>query len=228
MTYDMTKKTTRAFIHGFLDDESQVLFNYLQTIKEKTQFEQPLLLSTHIYQGYRAKTEAYRVLVDDSLCKTEVQTGYAVPGMLLVDTRRRFPPSRRHSPGESPKPPADLDFEGITRRLHSVSTELGTVIHAGTFGKELGTFLRSTGQELEDLSFLPSEKASFDNRALVQHIEFCTNMYTSLISQASVLRERVHNHINLVSFICNETILCLQASRRLVSSLRMKIALLVA
>ena len=201
----MKKKTTRAFIHGFLDNETQSLFKHLRALKDKSQFEQPLLLPTHIYQGYRAKTEAYRVLVDDSLCTTEVRTGYAVPGMLLVETRLKFPPSRRYRPGEYSSRPKNLDFEGITRQLHSISTELGTVIHAGTFGKELGIFLCKTGHELENLSFSPGEKALFDNRTLVQNIEFCTNMYTSLISQASALKERVHNHINLVNTINHKT-----------------------
>lgn len=196
----MKKKTTRAFIHGFLDDETQSLFKHLSTLTEKSHFEQPLMLPTHIYQGYRSKTEAYRVLVDDSLCTTEVQTGYAVPGMLLVETRLRFPPSRRYRPGQYSSRPKTLDFEGITRQLHSVSTELGTVIHAGSFGKELGIFLAKTGQDLESRLFSPGQKALFDNRNLIQNIEFCTNMYTSLISQASALRERVQNHINLV---CN-------------------------
>jgi hypothetical protein len=193
----MKSRTTRAFIHGYLDAETVRLTKYLDTLTERVQFEMPFLLPAHIYQGYRAKTEAYRVLVDDSLCQTEIQTSYAVPGMLLTEIQRRLPHSRRNFRQVQSRP-EELDFEGITRRLHSISTELGTVLNAGNFGKELGTFLCKTAKEVESLLEMPSDEAKISHLALTQRIEFCTNMYTSLISQTSILRDRVLNHINLV------------------------------
>lgn len=129
--------------------------------------------------------------VDDSLHQTEVQIGYAIPGMLQDTPQRSWRTMRDRS--------SRIDLESVTRQLHSCSTELGTVINAATFGKELGLFLCRTADELEKK--FPSTKGTSVSgvEKLSQDIEFMTNMYTSLLSQVSILRERVHNHINLVS-----------------------------
>jgi hypothetical protein len=193
MAYSVKEKTTRAFIHGFFDHETERLISYLQTRRDKSLYELPLLIAARIFDRYREKTEAYRVSVDDSLHVTQARVGYAVPGMLHDKLPRKY----RGSPLMSSR---GLDFEGIARQFHSCATELGTIIHAGTFGKELGMFLRRTAQELDDLMYSPSDIQLSNSRTLVHQIEFTVNLYTSLLSQATVLRERANNHINLVGW----------------------------
>ncbi|KAF2279362.1 uncharacterized protein EI97DRAFT_430442 [Westerdykella ornata] len=186
MTYNMKRRTTRAFLHGFLDHDSQSLIEYLKTCKDKLRFESPFLLPCRIYRKHRAKSEAYRVSIDDNLQRAEVEIGYAIPGVL---DGTADPISLLRS--------GNIEFERINRRLTSCSTELCTVLHTGAFGKELGIFLRNTAQELGSKLYSPDNDGLSHNQTLVQEIEFTTNLYSSLLSQASNLRTRVENHIQL-------------------------------
>lgn len=192
MSYSLEAKTTRAFVHGLVNSEIERLIHYLQKWRSKSFYEQPLLLPALIYQSYGAKAEVHRASTDNHLHRTEVQVGYAIPGRLQERPLRNF--------REISLNPENLEFESITRRLHSCSTELGAVIHAGRFGQELGQFLLKTARELQDLQIAPANGESIRHwDSLVHQIEFSTNLYSSLLSQASVLKERVQSHINLVS-----------------------------
>jgi len=201
MSHNLKHRTTRAFLHGLIDDEIGRLIKYLQTRKDKSIYELPLLLPTRIFQGYRAKTEAYRVDIDDSLQMTEVQIGYAIPGVL------RGRPERNRSFREVRLKVEGLEFDNIARMLHSCSTELGNVLHSANFGKELGSFLCKVALELEDMLKETDTRRLIDARALMHSIEFSVNLYMSLLSQATILKDRVQNHIDLVSYTSG-SILC--------------------
>lgn len=198
ITHNLKRRTTRAFMHGVIDDEIQRLIHYLQAHNEKALFEDPLLLPAQVLQGHRVKTEAHRVMVDDHLHRTEIQLGYAIPGVLDDKPLQYYREEILRS--------ETVEFEKITRRLHSCSTELGAITHAGNCGKELGKFLLQTAQELEKKRCKPASKDSvYHKEHLVQSIEFQINLYSLLGSQVPILKERVINHINLVSISLNSS-----------------------
>ena len=188
MSFDAKKQTTRAFLHGWSDDDYERLLHFLQSQKDKSFFLHPLLLATRLLQSLRFRTEIYRAELDKIVLKAECQIGYAIPGMLKYRSARS--PDRLLTSKK-------LDFENIVRCLHSCQTELSGLIYVGRFGKELGEFIRKTIEELQKSTFSPPDQV-FEE--LVHQVDFSTNLYATLVSQSSgVLKERVQSHINLVS-----------------------------
>jgi hypothetical protein len=130
--------------------------------------------------------------VDDRLHQAEFVIGYAVPGYLAGQPDQYFSKESGH-----------IAFEDTSRSLHSCSTEIGAIIHVSTFAKELGLFLQQTGRELDrtELSRPTDNVHNVDvlryKESLEQKIEFSINLYTSILSQTAILKQRVQNHINL-------------------------------
>lgn len=203
MTYDLNRRTTRAFIHGYLDEETSRLIAHLRTHKDTPwpNLSLPLRLPARIFQCYRRKAEAYRVSIDDNLVMTEVRIGYAIPGVLETNTMTK-PESQYINRGLSviSGSEANIEFEAVTRKLHSCATELGSITHVARLSKDLGSFLCTTARELEEIIYKPDEKKEIqDSRVLADHLQYLTTLFTTLISQTSTLKDRVQNHINLVS-----------------------------
>jgi hypothetical protein len=84
--------------------------------------------------------------------------------------------------------------------LHTFSTELGTIINVTNFGTALGAFLYQTAKELENLPLRATDEDAIGNEELLIHyIEYATTLYSTIRNQSTALKDRVHNHINLVS-----------------------------
>lgn len=130
----------------------------------------------------------YRARIDQNVHESEQEIGYAIPGRLQQASANK---SRNKQ---------YLDFEDITKRLHSYQTELTAIGHVARFSKVCGEFLLKTFQELNDIP-LANYEHDFHKTGepLLHHIEYYTNSCISLLSQSQSLKERVQSHINLVS-----------------------------
>jgi hypothetical protein len=179
-------------VHGLLESEWKHLLQNLQRDKSKSLYEQPLLIPTLVYLGHRERTEAHRFQIDSRMHKTEVQIGYAIPGVPQDKPLRQLRRPRLKS--------VHLAFETATRQLHTFSTELGTIINVTNFGTALGAFLYQTAKELENLPLRATDEDAIGNEELLIHyIEYATTLYSTIRNQSTALKDRVHNHINLVS-----------------------------
>ncbi|KAF2752005.1 hypothetical protein M011DRAFT_13031 [Sporormia fimetaria CBS 119925] len=189
LTHNLKTRQTRAFVHGLLSSEIEVLIQEMRSLTNKSHYKQPLLIPSLLLANHRRKTEAYRVRVDDSVHATEVGIKYGVPGLFdrpTFDMPKSSPISERPS------------LEISTRHLHSCYVELGTITHAGTRGRELGEFLVRTANEVEKLSIAADSTYPYAAQDIVHRIEYTSHMYTSLVGQVSVLKERVQNDLNLL------------------------------
>ncbi|KAH7402689.1 hypothetical protein BKA66DRAFT_6936 [Pyrenochaeta sp. MPI-SDFR-AT-0127] len=198
LVFDSKTATTRALLYGYTDDEYKALIEYLDNKTSLSFFQTPLLLASYLLQSYRENAEAYRAKIDSCIYRTEMSLGYAVPGSFLHDC--------------ATAPAGRMDFDRFVRKLHSshddfmrqlhsCQTELGALTHVGNFGRELGVFLHKTSEELDKkVSAAPTVDADIvaAKEYIVHQIEFQTNLWWSMLSQMSVLKDRTQTHINLI------------------------------
>lgn len=195
LSFDRKTATTRAFLNWIPNHEHEALLNLLRDQKDKSAYRHPLLLPTHMLNSHQRTMEAYRKLVDDTIVKVELRVGYALPGLLYY--KPIVPLVAWGTAGPD-------DFEDVVRRLHGTLAELGALCFECTFGKDAGAFLMKTQQELAGRGFISLVKVSPRvSEGFVHQIDFAANLYSTMVGQAAVLKERVQSHINLVS----ETIL---------------------
>ncbi|KAF2000202.1 hypothetical protein P154DRAFT_204140 [Amniculicola lignicola CBS 123094] len=187
ISYDIRSECTRALLHGVSDEEFQWLLTYFKTQKQKVLYRNPLAIAAGMLWSHRLRTEAYRARLDDIVHKIEISMGHAIPGV---------PPDSHLRSAYEALMIDSLDFGNIIKELHSCQTELVGLRHVGDFGRDLGQFLCKIGTELQEIRS-STEAPRVNTDPIVHQIEFSTNLYVTLTSQVTTLKERVQNHINL-------------------------------
>ncbi|ORY06764.1 hypothetical protein BCR34DRAFT_518735 [Clohesyomyces aquaticus] len=196
LSHDLRHRTTRAFVHGSPDSDFAELLVHLQTIDLVSALDDPFLIPGYILRSHRGRTEAHRSNIDDLVFATEHDLDYAPPG-IMANTRSFKLRKELTNTRLSKK-----DFERTVRGLHSCATALSVVSYVGNFGKDLGRFLQVTAEEMQN--HLARTNGSL-NPDIMHALEFQTNLYTTLVLQTSVLKDRVQSHINLTfSLIAQE------------------------
>ncbi|CAI6335631.1 unnamed protein product [Periconia digitata] len=189
--------SVRAFINWLTDKDHALLLEHLRSLPHKTALRHPLLLPTYILQLHRTIMEPYRYEVDQSILRIENRIGYAVPGLLY------YKPVTDQLLANSAE---GHGLQDIVRRLHACNTELGGIAMEATFGKEYGVFLKKTLLKLNEWHMLPEEDNWWKASEYLRHdIDFTTNLFFTVESQVSILKDRVLSHINLTfSIIAQE------------------------
>jgi hypothetical protein len=187
LSYDSKKRAITALYHGVQDWDR--LLSFLQ--KKVYHCLHPLFIPTALFSCHRYHLSHYRDVIDEKICGTEHQIGYAVPGRL--EESELDPSNKGYEPQE-------LNYESIVRRLHSYQTELATIANVARFGQDCGDFLMQTLQELETYSpFSDDEKFYSSGEEILHEVELSRSLVRTLLSQNQALKERVQSQTNLVS-----------------------------
>lgn len=198
LAFNAQTASTQALLYGYTDNDYKTLLEYLDERTSVAFFQNPLLLASHLLESYRKNAEAYRAKVDGCIYRTEMSLGYAVPGSLLHEAASSTPGRMDYDRFVQKLHSSHDDY---MRQLHSCQTELGALTHVGNFGRELGVFLQKTSEELEKKERVaPATGADIvaANEYIGHNIEFQINLWWSMLSQMSILKDRIQTHINLV------------------------------
>lgn len=198
LSYDCRTQSTRAFLQWIPDKEHDELVDFLHDKSKNPAHRHPLFLPARILCNHRRRAETYRIEVDRSILRIELFVGYAVPGQLY------HKPSAKQAPTSSVE---GYGLEDIVRRLHASSTELGGLSLEATFGKELGAFLMATERELAELGAMALDGMPMRvSESVMDQVKFNSNLFLTMGNQVAILKERVQNHINLVSSITHHLV----------------------
>ena len=128
----------------------------------------------------------YEMSIDCSLFEAERAIGYVVPGRLLPD------------PSFGNKPEADL--KDMTRRLHSVRTELASLGFVTRYALTCSDFLIEAVGDIHDKILAVNEEAlCSQEEVILEQLEHLKSRTQCLQSHALSLQERAQSQTNLVS-----------------------------
>lgn len=196
LVYDRHTKSTNALLYGFTDADYHGLTDIL-TSTACSSSQHPVMLASYMFRCYRERAETYRTTLDKHIYMTEMSLGYAVPGTLMTEIASTG--AGKPDFGRVIKKLQNA-HEDYMRKLHMCQIELVSLNHACDFGKHFGEFLRKVVDDfnkMQPVQDRPPSLATADERML-HEIEFQTNLWSTLSSQQSALKERTQIHINLV------------------------------
>ncbi|KAF7507242.1 hypothetical protein GJ744_010800 [Endocarpon pusillum] len=192
LSFDPKACITRAFLHGIRFSEWERLKTDFRSLP--LSYAHPMLLPVLLFNAHQVNMHRYRARIDQKVYESSKEIGYGIPGRLQEASANK---SRNKQ---------YLDFEDITKRLHSYQTELATIGHVARFSKVCGEFLLKTLQELNGIPLTSCEHEFHKaGEPLLHRSEYYTNSCINLLSQSQGLKERVQSHINLTfSLIAQE------------------------
>ena len=213
LSYDQTTGTTNILLHGAREEEWLGIMEFIH--RERKLWSHPLLIPLALMHHQTSMAGNYEASIDRSLFDAERAIGYVIPGLLS--------PSAPFGRG----PEADL--KDITRRLHSVRTELASLGFSTQYVLNCSDFLIKTMRDMHDKVLSTSEKLLSDQEEILQEqLEHLKSKTQCLQSHARSLQERAKSQVGLVSstiFNLRKPFINILVNRHSLSSLKKRIVL---